>query len=182
MPRPSGNNSGIPQITPRNCIHGFCILAAGVAFSFQSPKSFTYFIVNTRSEWGDTGPKIRGYNELTLREGALIARPRARRYPFAASIELVEMESGAELRGQTTDISLFGCLVNVSAPWVTGSRVRLRIVRRGAVLSALGVVANVRTKGGMGVVFTKIEEKQQLVLEKWLTELRDTHERISAKR
>jgi PilZ domain len=111
----------------------------------------------------------------------LIERPRARRYPLAASIEMVEMESGTELRAQTTDISTFGCRVNVAAPWVTGSKVRLRIFHRGAVLSAIGAIANIRTKGGMGVVFTHIEEKQQLVLEKWLSELRDTHERVSAR-
>jgi PilZ domain len=117
-----------------------------------------------------------------LTEGTLVEKPRARRYPFAASIELVEMESGSEIRCQTTDISSFGCQVNVMAPWATGSKVRLRIVHRGAVLSALGMVANVRTKGGMGVVYTQIEEKQQAVLDKWLAELRDTHERVTARR
>ena len=112
----------------------------------------------------------------------MIEKPRARRYPLAASIEMVEMESGTELRAQTTDISVFGCRVNVAPPWVTGSKVRLRIFHRGAVLTAIGAVANIRSKGGMGVVFTQIEEKQQLVLEKWLTELRDVHERVSARR
>ena len=112
----------------------------------------------------------------------MIERPRARRYPLAASIEIIEMESGTELRAQTTDISVFGCRVNVAPPWPTGSKLRLRIFHRGAVLIALGAVANVRVKGGMGVVFMQIEEKQQSVLEKWLTELRDMHERVSAKR
>lgn len=112
----------------------------------------------------------------------MIEKPRARRYPLAASIEIVEMESGTELRAQTTDISVFGCRVNVSPPWVTGSKLRLRIFHRGAVLTASGAVANVRLKGGMGVVFTKIEENQQAILEKWLTELRDMHERATVKR
>lgn len=92
------------------------------------------------------------------------------------------MESGTEVRGQTTDISMFGCRVNICPAWETGAKVRLRIFHRGAVLSALGAVANFRLKGGMGVVFTKIEEKQQSILEKWLTELRDLHERASVKR
>ena len=112
----------------------------------------------------------------------MIEKPRARRYPFAASIELVEMESGAERRGQTTDISVFGCRVNLAEPLATGSKVRLRIVYRGAVLSALGLVANVRNKSSIGVVFTKIEEKDQSVLEKWVTDLRDTHEKVPARR
>jgi hypothetical protein len=33
-------------------------------------------------------------------------------------------------------------------------------------------VANVRPTTGIGIVFTKIELRQQLVLEKWLAELR----------
>jgi PilZ domain len=112
----------------------------------------------------------------------VIEKPRARRYPFAASIELVEMESGTEVYGQTTDISSFGCQVNVVAPWPMGTKVHLRIVHRGAVLSAQGTVANLRGLGSIGVVFTQMEEKEQSVLDRWLTELRDTHERTSSRR
>jgi hypothetical protein len=34
----------------------------------------------------------------------------------------------------------------------------------------------------MGVVFTKIEQKDQAVLEKWLAEARDRHERTASVR
>jgi hypothetical protein len=34
----------------------------------------------------------------------------------------------------------------------------------------------------MGVVFTKMEQKDQVVLEKWLGEARETHERTSSAR
>lgn len=112
---------------------------------------------------------------------ALIERPRARRYPFAASIELVEMESGAEIHGQTIDISSFGCQANVSGPWLTGSKVRLRIIHRGAVLSALALIASVRANR-MSVAFTHLEEKEQGVLDQWLADLRDKHERGSTRR
>jgi hypothetical protein len=111
----------------------------------------------------------------------LIERPRARRYPFAASIELVEMESETEMREQTTNLSVFGCQVSAQKPFAAGTRVRLRIIHRGAVFTALGHIVNVR-KGSMGVVFTKIEQKDQAVLEKWLGEVRDQHERTSSTR
>jgi hypothetical protein len=100
-------------------------------------------------------------------------RPRARRYPFAASIELVSLESEAEAREQTVDLSLFGCHVTSSKPWASGAKVRIRIAYRGGIFTALGRVANVRSNTGMGVVFTQIEPKDQLVLEKWLAEARD---------
>lgn len=106
----------------------------------------------------------------------MIERPRARRYPFAASIELVEMESEGEIREQTTNLSVFGCQVNAQKTFAAGAKVRLRIIHRGAIFAALGQVVNVR-RNSMGVVFTKIEQKDQLILEKWLAEARDTKER-----
>jgi hypothetical protein len=111
----------------------------------------------------------------------LIERPRARRYPFVASIDLVDMESESEIREQTTDLSVFGCQVSAQTPLVAGTKVRLRIIHRGAIFAAQGRVANVR-KNSMGVVFTKIEQKDQVVLEKWLAEVRETRERTSSAR
>jgi len=111
----------------------------------------------------------------------LIERPRARRYPFAASIELVEMESESEIREQTTNLSVFGCQVNAQKTFAAGAKVRLRIIHRGAIFAALGQVVNVR-RNSMGVVFTKIEQKDQLILEKWLAEARDTKERPTSAR
>jgi PilZ domain len=108
----------------------------------------------------------------------LIERPRARRYPFAASIELVEMDSERESREQTTDLSVFGCQVSAQKPFAAGTRVRLRIIHRGAIFAALGQIVNVR-KNSMGLLFTKIEQKDQAILEKWLGEVRDGDERTA---
>jgi hypothetical protein len=108
----------------------------------------------------------------------LIERPRARRYPFAASIDLVDIESESEIREQTTDLSAFGCQVNSQKPLAAGTKVRLRIIHHGAIFTAQGQVANVR-RNSMGVVFTKMEQKDQVVLEKWLAEARETRERTS---
>jgi len=111
----------------------------------------------------------------------VIERPRARRYPFAASIELVEMESERETREQTTNLSVFGCQVTAQKPFSVGTRVRLRIIHRGAFFAALGHIVNVG-KNSMGVAFTKIEEKDQATLEKWLAEIRNEKERTSVTR
>ena len=111
----------------------------------------------------------------------MIERPRARRYPFTASIDLVEMESETETREQTNNLSVFGCQVSAQKPLAAGTRVRLRILHRGAIFAALGYIVNVR-KNSMGVVFTKVEQKDQAVLEKWLAEVRDQHERTPSTR
>ena len=118
---------------------------------------------------------------ISVQEKPLIERPRARRYPFAASIDLVDMESESEIREQTTDLSVFGCQVSAQKPLAAGTKVRLRIIHRGAIFTAQGQVANVR-RNSMGVVFTKMEQKDQAVLEKWLGEARETHERTSSGR
>jgi hypothetical protein len=39
-------------------------------------------------------------------------------------------------------------------------------------LRSPGHVANVRPNTGMGIIFTKVEEREQMVLEKWIAELR----------
>ncbi len=111
----------------------------------------------------------------------MIEKPRARRYPFAASIDLVEMESEREIREQTTNLSVFGCQLNAQKPLPAGTKVRLRIIHRGAIFTALGQIVNVR-RNSMAVVFTKVEQKDQVVLEKWLAEARETHEQPSGKR
>ena len=91
------------------------------------------------------------------------------------------MESETETREQTTDLSVFGCQVTAQKPLPAGTKVRLRIIHRGAIFAAQGQVANVR-RNSMGVVFCKIEQKDQAVLERWLAEARDTHERTTSTR
>lgn len=100
-------------------------------------------------------------------------RPRARRYPFAASIEMTDVESETQVVEQTCDLSLFGCGVSTQKPLPAGVRILIRIQHAGAHFAALGKVAHSGHSTRMGVVFTKIEPNQQLVLEKWVAELRE---------
>lgn len=105
--------------------------------------------------------------------------PRARRYLFVVGIELTDLQSEAQIRERTSDLSLFGCHVDTRKLFPVGTRIRIRIAHRGANFAALGTVAYAGPNAGMGVAFTKIEQKDQLVLEKWLDELRDDEERRS---
>ena len=100
-------------------------------------------------------------------------RPRARRYTFPANVELIDVDSERKLREQTCDLSLFGCQVKCANPWPVGTKVRLRITYKGSAFTALGRIAHVRSNTAMGVAFVKVEDKDQLVLERWMAELRD---------
>jgi hypothetical protein len=108
-----------------------------------------------------------------------VERPRARRYPFIASIELTDLQSETSTQGQTSDLSLFGCHVERAKPLPSGARVRVRIAHKGEIFEAVGRVTNNQSKSGIGIVFTKIEENHQAVLEKWLAEVRDRAAKLS---
>src|SRR6266849_8006927 len=102
-----------------------------------------------------------------------LGRPRARRYPLVASIELTDLQSETRIRGQISDLSLFGCHVETENLLPTGTTLMLRIIYAGANFIALGKVAYALYRVGMGIAFTEIEPSNQLVLEKWIEQLRE---------
>ena len=75
-------------------------------------------------------------------------RPRARRYPFVASIELTDTESEEQVWGQTTEVSLFGWRVEKVKLLPPNTKVSIRIVHLGHSFLALGRV--VYARGGIG--------------------------------
>ncbi len=102
-----------------------------------------------------------------------LGRHRARRYSFRASVELTDLQSETQAKEQTSDLSLFGCHVVTLKPLPPGTKVRIKISHRSGSLEALGRVACVRPNAGMGIFFTRVELHDQLVLDKWIAELRD---------
>jgi hypothetical protein len=101
-----------------------------------------------------------------------LERHRARRYSFHASIELTDLQSESLIREQTSDLSLFGCRVDTRKPLPPETKVRIKISHRSENFEALGKVVHTLQNAGMGILFTKIELNDQLVLDKWIAELR----------
>jgi hypothetical protein len=57
-----------------------------------------------------------------------------------------------------------------------GSKLRVRITSKGNTFAALGKVAYAAANGDIGIVFARIERIErtdQMILEKWISELRD---------
>jgi hypothetical protein len=102
-------------------------------------------------------------------------RPRARRYPFVAAIELTDIESEKQMREKTTDLSVFGCYVQSSIPVAVGAKVRIRISHNGSNFVASGKIAYARENKGFGIAFSKIEPNDQRTLERWIAELRNRY-------
>jgi hypothetical protein len=70
-----------------------------------------------------------------------VERRRCRRYPFVASVELVDLQSDVQLQERVTDLSLYGCGVAVSKRLPVGTKLRIRITSKGSTFSAFGKVA-----------------------------------------
>src|ERR1700757_645284 len=96
------------------------------------------------------------------------------RYPFAAAAELIEMESGKQVTGVTSDISLGGCFICTSKPLPANVRARLKLTRKGQVLEALVVVRIVKPRVGLGIEFFDLEPPNDDILAAWIDILRQT--------
>ena len=94
------------------------------------------------------------------------------RYPFAAEAELIDLESGKQVDGVTSDISMGGCFVCTNKPLALGSRARLKLSRKGQVLEALVVVRIVKPRVGLGIEFFDLDESHHQVLASWIEALR----------
>lgn len=96
------------------------------------------------------------------------------RYPFAADAELIDLESGKQVEGVTSDISLGGCFICTSKPLPINSRARLKLTRKGQVLEALVVVRIVKPHVGLGIEFFDLESRNSEILASWIGTLKRT--------
>src|SRR5256886_2513261 len=107
-----------------------------------------------------------GSRELTIRD-----RRYSIRYPFAADVELLDLESGARTTGVTSDISMGGIFVCTSKPMQLNARVRVTMTRKDQKVEALGVVRIVKPRVGMGVEFIDLESRHMEVLRRWVEQV-----------
>jgi hypothetical protein len=94
------------------------------------------------------------------------------RYPFAADVELIDLETGRQVNGVTSDISFGGCFVCTSKPLSVNARARMKLTRKGEVLEALVVVRIVKPRVGMGIEFFDLETSNSERLVAWMDALR----------
>jgi hypothetical protein len=93
------------------------------------------------------------------------------RYPFAADVELLDMESGTKTEGVTSDISMGGVFICTSRPLPSNSRIRVTLLRKDQRVEALGVVRIVKPRIGMGIEFIDLESPYLEVLRRWVEQL-----------
>jgi hypothetical protein len=94
------------------------------------------------------------------------------RFPFAADVDMIDMESGAHVEGVTSDLSLGGCFVCTSKPFPVGTRMRITLSRKGQTVEALAVVRILKPRIGMGVEFIDVESPSHEILTRWIAQVR----------
>ncbi len=93
------------------------------------------------------------------------------RYPFAADAELIDMETGKQVTGVTSDLSLGGCFICTSKPLPANARARLRLTRKGQVLDTIVIVRIVKPRIGLGIEFFDLEPPNDQMLSAWIESL-----------
>ena len=98
-------------------------------------------------------------------------RPRELRLPFVAAIVITDLVSERQISAHTSNLSVHGCFVPTPTPLNLGVKVQITVVYAGAKVVASGRVASTRADG-MGIAFTKLEQDDQAVLDRWISDLR----------
>lgn len=96
------------------------------------------------------------------------------RFPFAADVEIIDLESGVRAVGVTSDISLGGCFVCTSKPLPVATRVRITLTRKAQRIEALAVVRILKPRIGMGIEFIDVEGAYHNLLNRWIEQIRQS--------
>ncbi len=97
-------------------------------------------------------------------------RRRTPRYSFIASAELIEEASEVRIATRVSELSLYGCYLDMMNPFPVGTLVLVKISAGDAFFQAKSKIVYAQTNMGAGVVFLQIEAEYQPVLERWLDE------------
>ena len=92
------------------------------------------------------------------------------RYPFIASAELWEEDTGTRMKSRISDLSLNGCYVDTVNPLPDGTLVHLRIFTESHSFEAPATVVYSQAFLGMGMKFREVPPKSGEVLRLWLPE------------
>lgn len=97
------------------------------------------------------------------------------RHPFAAEVEVLELESGSRLSRRTSDLSLGGCFMCARRTLEVGARVRGTLTHESQKVKMLAVVRVVKPQVGMGLEFLDIDPDSNATLLAWIDNLRKSH-------
>jgi hypothetical protein len=99
-------------------------------------------------------------------------RRRSPRYPFFAAAAITELSSNLQIAARTSELSLYGCYMDMMNALPLGTSVKIRIIYAQETFESSGHVIYSQPNMGMGVAFDEIALHDQRILEKWFSDLR----------
>jgi hypothetical protein len=97
-------------------------------------------------------------------------RRRTPRYTFIASAELIEETSDVRIATRVSELSLYGCYLDMMNPFPVGTLVLVKISAGDAFFEAKSKIVYAQPKMGAGVVFLETDAQYQPILDRWLDE------------
>jgi hypothetical protein len=97
-------------------------------------------------------------------------RRRTPRFPFIATVEVLETGAAVGLAARVTELSLYGCYVEIPHPLSKGAHAVLKVYSEGKYFESLGTVLYSQPNLGMGVGFLNVNPHYLTVLKSWLIE------------
>lgn len=95
-------------------------------------------------------------------------RRRTPRYPFNASIEMLEGASQDKRTARVTGLSLNGCYVTTESSYPEGSLLTVKVFTETEFYEGQAMVIYKQQNLGMGLMFTETRPYYLTVLRKWL--------------
>jgi hypothetical protein len=97
-------------------------------------------------------------------------RRRTPRFPFDATVEVLEKGAQTGVNARVTELSLYGCYVEMPDPRPKGTQLLLKVYSDGRYLESYGSVLYSQPSQGMGVGFQNVNPHYLMVLKQWLLE------------
>jgi PilZ domain len=97
-------------------------------------------------------------------------RRRTPRYTFIASAELIEEVADVRIATRVSELSLYGCYLDMMNPFPVGTLVLVKISSGENYFQAKAKIVYAQINMGAGVAFLGVEPDHQTVLERWLDE------------
>lgn len=97
-------------------------------------------------------------------------RRRTPRYPFIATVEVILKGAQAGITGRVTELSLYGCFIEMPDPFSKGTELMLKIYANGKYFETNAIAVYANTGHGTGVGFQNVRPHYLGVLKQWLIE------------
>jgi hypothetical protein len=95
-------------------------------------------------------------------------RRRTPRYSFIAHAELSDDKSRVRLATRVSELSLYGCYLDMMNPFPSDTLITLRITAAEEIFEARAKIIYSTPNMGAGVVFLEVDPKYQPILRHWL--------------